>query len=149
MPAPRAGQSSCRRRRWKRTLSAGGRTSRAVQRVMSGSTFIPMAGSRGSGSSDGPGREAGVTWSVAAIDRMPTGQAAELLAECCGASRWVRAMVARRPFRRREILLSAADEVWRSLEPDDWKEAFAHHPRIGEKRSAVAQGKRERTWSRA
>ena len=86
-------------------------------------------------------------WSVAAIDGMPADQAAGLLAECCGSTRWVRAMVERRPFRRREALLSAAAEVWRSLAPADWKEAFAHHPRIGERTGALPQGVQGRVWS--
>lgn len=34
-----------------------------------------------------------------------------------------------------------------SLEPLDWLEAFAHHPRIGETRSVVAQGERASEWS--
>ena len=29
-------------------------------------------------------------------------------------------------------MLSAADEVWFGLKSEDWKEAFAHHPRIGD-----------------
>ena len=43
-----------------------------------------------------------------------------------------------RPFESREVLLAAADEVWKSLGPDDWREAFAHHPRIGERASGTA-----------
>jgi 2-oxo-4-hydroxy-4-carboxy-5-ureidoimidazoline decarboxylase len=88
-----------------------------------------------------------VSWSVAAIDGMPADRAAGLLAECCGSARWVRMMLERRPFRRREALLSAALEVWRSLDPADWKEAFAHHPRIGERTSPLPQGAQGRVWS--
>jgi len=55
------------------------------------------------------------------------------LARCCGASRWVEAMNARRPFRDRAALLSASDEVWWALGEADWREAFAHHPKIGDK----------------
>jgi 2-oxo-4-hydroxy-4-carboxy-5-ureidoimidazoline decarboxylase len=78
---------------------------------------------------------------------MPADRAAGLLAECCGSARWVRMMLERRPFRRREALLSAALEVWRSLDPADWKEAFAHHPRIGERTSPLPQGAQARVWS--
>lgn len=42
-------------------------------------------------------------------------------------------MVAKRPFRTREKVFKAAKEVADTLEPSDWLEAFAHHPRIGEK----------------
>jgi OHCU decarboxylase len=57
---------------------------------------------------------------------------AELMA-CCGASRWARGMVARRPFGNFAELFAAADEIWRSLGREDWLEAFARHPQIGEK----------------
>ena len=41
-------------------------------------------------------------------------------------------MLAQRPFRSTEALLEAARSIWGSLSPDDWLEAFAHHPKIGE-----------------
>lgn len=41
-------------------------------------------------------------------------------------------MIERRPFGSRGAVFKAADEIWKSLEPSDWLEAFAHHPRIGE-----------------
>lgn len=66
------------------------------------------------------------------FDAMPESQAMQLLRECCGSSRWAEEMLARRPFRSREAALDAADEIWTSLDGDDWREAFAHHPRIGE-----------------
>jgi OHCU decarboxylase len=78
---------------------------------------------------------------------MSEAQATALLTGCCGASRWVSAMVARRPFRGHGALLAAADEIWRSLRASDWLEAFAHHPRIGEQQSAVAQTETGQTWS--
>ena len=62
--------------------------------------------------------------------------------DCCGGSRWVSGMLARRPFRSRALVLSAADEVLGSLDPRDWQEAFAHHPRIGERKGAT-------TWASA
>jgi OHCU decarboxylase len=84
---------------------------------------------------------------VAELDAMPDAKAKKLLAECCGASRWVSEMLARRPFGSRARVLAAADDVWRSLGADDWREAFSHHPRIGERKSAATQGKRGTTWA--
>jgi len=43
-----------------------------------------------------------------------------------------------RPFETRGELLAAADEVWNSLGSNDWLEAFARHPRIGERASGAA-----------
>lgn len=55
------------------------------------------------------------------------------LGRCCGSTRWVRRLAAARPFASDAELLRLADEVWWSLEPEDWLEAFATHPRIGER----------------
>jgi 2-oxo-4-hydroxy-4-carboxy-5-ureidoimidazoline decarboxylase len=60
-------------------------------------------------------------------------EARRLLFMCCGSSRWVELMLARRPFGTMERLLDAADETWRLVSPQDWKESFSHHPRIGDR----------------
>jgi len=66
------------------------------------------------------------------FDELPRTEARDLFRECCGSSRWVSAMIERRPFGSREEVLESADEIWKSLDPSDWLEAFARHPRIGE-----------------
>jgi OHCU decarboxylase len=86
-----------------------------------------------------------------ALDRLntiPPREAAEQLRACCGSSRWVEAMLARRPFKSAAELLAAADEAWRATGPEDWDEAFAHHPRIGEHHAAAAVSATARAWSR-
>ena len=85
--------------------------------------------------------------SVAAFDKMPATEAADLLLACCGARRWVDGMVARRPFHLLGVLLGNADEVWSTMGPADWREAFEHHPRLGDARSSAAQSDRAQTWS--
>lgn len=84
---------------------------------------------------------------VAQLDGMAPDRASQVLGDCCGATRWVSAMVARRPFASLERLLTAADEIWRSLGPDDWREAFSHHPRIGGRGSAARQSERGAAWA--
>lgn len=91
--------------------------------------------------------EAGSDLGVAELDQLPEDQLASALAACCGARRWVERMMAARPFRDRKTLLSKADEAWWSLGADDWREAFAHHPRIGERDAKVTQEARARAWS--
>lgn len=54
------------------------------------------------------------------------------LTTCCGAVRWVEAMLARRPFSSAAEVVAAGDEIWSGLGEEDWLEAFAHHPRIGD-----------------
>lgn len=84
---------------------------------------------------------------VAELDVLPPERAAQLLGDCCGSSRWISAMVARRPFGSMERLLATADEIWRSLGPDDWREAFSHHPRIGERTGVGRQSERGAAWA--
>ena len=91
----------------------------------------------------------GSTDGVQVLDAMPAGRAAALLAECCGSSRWVTAMLSRRPFVSAERLLTASTEVWHSLDSDDWLESFAHHPRIGQRASDRPQGEQGARWSEA
>ena len=69
------------------------------------------------------------------LDRAPHAEAAEVLRACCGSTRWVERMLDRRPFGSQDALLSAARAVWLDLSPDDWREAFADHPRIGDRDS--------------
>jgi OHCU decarboxylase len=65
---------------------------------------------------------------------------------CCSARRWAQSMVALRPFQTVETLSLIADEVWSTMEEADWMEAFASHPRIGE-RKAMPQPTRSAAWS--
>jgi OHCU decarboxylase len=72
------------------------------------------------------------------LDQAAAAEARALLHSCCGSARWVEQMEQRRPFRDQSALLSSALAVWWSLGPDDWREAFAQHPRIGD-RDALAR----------
>jgi 2-oxo-4-hydroxy-4-carboxy-5-ureidoimidazoline decarboxylase len=84
-----------------------------------------------------------LTTTVKDLDAMKPDQARGLLAECCGSSKWVNEMTARRPFRTRENVFKAADEVADTMGASDWLEAFSHHPRIGEKpemKSGISAG---------
>jgi 2-oxo-4-hydroxy-4-carboxy-5-ureidoimidazoline decarboxylase len=69
---------------------------------------------------------------VASLNAMPSEDARAALLRCCGSRRWVEGIVARRPFASAAELFAAADEAWAGLGRDDWLEAFAAHPRIGD-----------------
>jgi allantoicase len=58
---------------------------------------------------------------------------AEQLGRCCGSRRWVAKMLADGPYTSRTHLHGHADQVWWHLGDADWREAFSHHPRIGER----------------
>lgn len=75
------------------------------------------------------------------------GEALRAMIACCGAKRWAEAMVALRPIESVMELSVAADRVWSMMEAADWMEAFACHPRIGERKAAHALAKSQ-AWSR-
>ena len=81
------------------------------------------------------------------LNAMPAAQARDELRRCCGATPWVMAMVERRPFPDAPAVYRAADEVWAGLAPADWREAFAHHPRIGDKEALRVRFASTRQWA--
>jgi 2-oxo-4-hydroxy-4-carboxy-5-ureidoimidazoline decarboxylase len=50
---------------------------------------------------------------------------------CCGAENWIQKMNRNRPFQNKNKVYIKAESIWFSLSPDDWLEAFTHHPKIG------------------
>ena len=88
-----------------------------------------------------------MTLTLARLNALPAAEAAEQLRACCGSSRWVEAMLARRPFVSMDYLLAAAADAWQATGPKDWDEAFAHHPRIGERQAAAPVSAIARAWS--
>jgi OHCU decarboxylase len=76
------------------------------------------------------------------INELSDEQAAEELLAVCHSRRWAKEVAAGRPYADLAALQQAADQVWTGLGPDDWLEAFAAHPRIGERGGASAD------WSR-
>jgi 2-oxo-4-hydroxy-4-carboxy-5-ureidoimidazoline decarboxylase len=69
------------------------------------------------------------------LDRASPQEARTLLSSCCGATRWIDRMMLRRPFVSRDRLLTAAREEWFALSEADWRDAFTHHPKIGDRDS--------------
>ena len=66
-------------------------------------------------------------WNGLSID-----EATQAILPCCGSKAWARKMAGQRPLADVAALLAASDEIWRSLLPTDWMEAFQSHPRIGD-----------------
>jgi 2-oxo-4-hydroxy-4-carboxy-5-ureidoimidazoline decarboxylase len=58
-------------------------------------------------------------------------------------------MVESRPYSTIAALLDLADSCWVSLSPTDWREAFDHHPRIGQRTVTFEQHFRAVAWSNA
>ena len=71
----------------------------------------------------------------------------KLLASFCGSSSWVQ-QLATHPVGSVRTLFALAEDVWFSLGPKDWLEAFKAHPRIGEKKKAKAATAKSAAWSK-
>ena len=77
----------------------------------------------------------------------PEAAAGEFL-KCCGSKEWAQQMGRRLPFRGERDLFETAEQVWWSLAPADWFEAFRSHPKIGEQKAATQASAASLTWSR-
>jgi OHCU decarboxylase len=86
-----------------------------------------------------------MTPQLATWNALPRGDAEAEIVACCGSQRWASEMAARRPFSDFARLCDAADEIWWALERADWLEAFAAHPRIGER--ATSGSESARNWA--
>ena len=84
---------------------------------------------------------------LAWLNSLNADEAAKELLQCCGSKRWAAEMVKNRPFSTIETLLTTADNVWWSLDPSDWLEAFRSHPKIGEKKPADKVSAQSQQWS--
>lgn len=72
---------------------------------------------------------------VAEFDHLDREQKEKLLYKCCGSSAWVAKMLAVPPAEDLVDLFEDAEESWYECTETDWKEAFSHHPRIGDLQS--------------
>jgi len=66
---------------------------------------------------------------------------------CCGARVWAERMCEGRPYADRAALHAAAERCAESLGPDDWREAFAHHPQIGDVAALRARFASTAAWA--
>jgi 2-oxo-4-hydroxy-4-carboxy-5-ureidoimidazoline decarboxylase len=66
------------------------------------------------------------------LNRLSPQDAWSAFERCCGASVWVEHMCAHRPYADRAAMIVEAGSADAMLGPADWREAFAHHPRIGD-----------------
>ena len=74
------------------------------------------------------------------LNRLPREEAQQRLYSCFASRKWAAHVADGRPYASPEALLDAAEQAWSELEPADWAQALAGHPRIGERggSSAVA-----------
>jgi OHCU decarboxylase len=69
--------------------------------------------------------------------------------DCCGSRKWAQKMTETRPFADLSSLLKEAEQIWQSLEDQDWLEAFASHPKIGSHKAVPKQQEQSAKWSKS
>ncbi len=78
---------------------------------------------------------------------LPKEQLIEALTRCCGSAAWVNKMLPFIPADDMVELLEDAEAQWYECSPDDWKEAFSHHPRIGDVESLTKKFASTAQWA--
>jgi allantoicase len=71
----------------------------------------------------------------AAVQRVNTLFHPRELLKVCASEDWAMRMFVARPFDSWKSMVEAAKEIWSRLDNDQWLEAFAAHPRIGERKA--------------
>lgn len=70
--------------------------------------------------------------SIGALNTLDNSSLREMLGRCNGSAVWVEKMLALFPLPDEGILLREAERIWYSCTEADWREAFTHHPKIGD-----------------
>jgi 2-oxo-4-hydroxy-4-carboxy-5-ureidoimidazoline decarboxylase len=69
---------------------------------------------------------------IAEFDHLADDEKRSLLRQCCGSSAWIKKMLSVLPAEDLIDLFEDAEEKWYECNEADWKEAFSHHPKIGD-----------------
>jgi len=81
------------------------------------------------------------------LNSLTADEAAKELLQCCGSKRWAKEIATARPYPSLETLLTKSHDIWWSLDPNDWLDAFRSHPKIGEKKAAEKVSAQSQQWS--
>ncbi|HUP13654.1 MAG TPA: 2-oxo-4-hydroxy-4-carboxy-5-ureidoimidazoline decarboxylase, partial [Niastella sp.] len=69
---------------------------------------------------------------IAEFDHLDVEEKKKLLQACCGSAAWINKMLSALPAEDLVDLLEIAEEQWYACHEADWREAFSHHPQIGD-----------------
>ncbi|MCG8460163.1 MAG: 2-oxo-4-hydroxy-4-carboxy-5-ureidoimidazoline decarboxylase [Holophagales bacterium] len=97
-----------------------------------------------------PGRSRPERWQrvVEWLDSRSRSRVGELVAPCCGSRRFREGLLDTRPWITVDGLLRSLEIAFDALARDDWLEAFAAHPRVGDRRALRSRfGPRAGAWS--
>jgi 2-oxo-4-hydroxy-4-carboxy-5-ureidoimidazoline decarboxylase len=81
------------------------------------------------------------------LNVLPAAARAEALGTCCGSSAWIATLNEQFPFTSSAALYEAAERIWNDLGEAHWREAFTHHPKIGDINALKEKFASTATWA--
>jgi 2-oxo-4-hydroxy-4-carboxy-5-ureidoimidazoline decarboxylase len=84
---------------------------------------------------------------IADLNNLSSEKAKEELFRCCGSTTWATELVGMRPFKTIADLQSSSDLVWSRCREADCREAFTHHPKIGDVKSLEEKFAATKKWA--
>lgn len=81
------------------------------------------------------------------INELKFDEAREAFLKCCGCERWADALASARPYATDDQLLNKADQTFADLNREEWLEAFAAHPKIGDVESLRQKYGNTKDWA--
>ena len=84
---------------------------------------------------------------LAQLNTLSPDQARSEFIRCCGSAVWALRMTDSRPFTTVMDVYDTAGRIWQDLPEQDWKEAFSHHPKIGDLKSLKEKFAATANWA--
>ncbi|MEQ8836481.1 MAG: 2-oxo-4-hydroxy-4-carboxy-5-ureidoimidazoline decarboxylase [Lacipirellulaceae bacterium] len=84
---------------------------------------------------------------LANLNSVSSEEAQGLLRQCCSSKWWCQEVAAARPFENESKLQTAVEQGFAAMPREDWLEAFACHPKIGDLESLKMKFAGNRQWS--
>lgn len=81
------------------------------------------------------------------LNTLPAESLKQELFACCGSTNWVNRMLNFFPMDDLVELLEDAEAQWYGCTESDWREAFAHHPKIGDTDSLATKFAATAAWA--
>ncbi|WP_338875765.1 2-oxo-4-hydroxy-4-carboxy-5-ureidoimidazoline decarboxylase [Spirosoma sp. SC4-14] len=81
------------------------------------------------------------------LNELPVARLKAVLTTCCGSTAWANEMAKLFPVESREELFEQSDVIWFACSERDWKEAFEHHPKIGDINSLREKFANTKAWA--
>lgn len=81
------------------------------------------------------------------LNQLPFAELKDALTTCCGSTAWVNELAKIFPVESKVSLFEQAEIIWFACSESDWREAFRHHPKIGDINSLREKFAGTKAWA--